>query len=66
VHIEHQFYQNCDLRTWILLDNQSSTNIFCYKDLVKNIKNVKSRMDLNTNAGTRTSQNLVQYIVVSK
>ena len=56
VHLEHQFYQSYDLRTWILLDNQSSTNIFCNKDLVENIKDVKSRMDLNTNAGTLTSR----------
>ena len=56
VHLEHQFYQNSDLRTWILLDNQSSTNIFCNKNLVQNIKNVKTRMDLNTNAGTLSSR----------
>ena len=55
VHLEHQFYQNSDLRTWILLDNQSSTNIFCNKDLVKNIKKVKKEMYLNTNAGTLRS-----------
>ena len=40
----------------ILLDNQSSTNIFCKKDLVKNTKNVKTRMDLNTNAVTLSSR----------
>eukprot|EP00978_Attheya_sp_CCMP212_P045051 scaffold332106_cov58-Attheya_sp.AAC.2 len=37
-HIEMQFFQADELRTWILLDNELSTSIFCNKNYVKDIQ----------------------------
>ena len=47
-----QFYQKETLKHWILLDNQSSTNVFCNKDYVSNIVNAKHVLELATNGGT--------------
>eukprot|EP00978_Attheya_sp_CCMP212_P012571 scaffold31431_cov54-Attheya_sp.AAC.3 len=54
-HIEMQFFQAEELRTWILLDNESSTSIFCNKNYVKDIRESNTIMELNTNGGTLTS-----------
>ena len=47
-----QFFIEDDLRTWILLDNESSVSIFCNPELVKNIRTVTEILELRTNAGT--------------
>ena len=47
-----QFFQNLDMRDWILLDNQSSVTIFCNPDMVQNIRSSGSeKMLLSTNGG---------------
>ena len=43
---------------WILLDSQSTVDIFCNPRLVENIWRVKDRMKIQCNAGTRVT-NLV-------
>ena len=43
---------------WILLDSQSTVDIFCNPRLVQNIHRVKERMKIQCNAGTRVT-NLV-------
>ena len=43
---------------WILLDSQSTVDIFCNPRLVENICRVKDRMKMQCNAGTRVT-NLV-------
>ena len=39
------------MKDWILLDSQSSINLFCNPALVKNIKEVNNTLILATNAG---------------
>jgi hypothetical protein len=39
------------MKNWILLDSESSVNLFCNPELVKNIKEGKEVIALSTNAG---------------
>ena len=39
------------LRTWLLLDNQSTDNIFCNKDYLVNIRKTDATLDLTSNGG---------------
>ena len=42
--------------TWILLDNQSTVDVFCNSALLKNIRRVNKVMNIKCNAGvTRTN-----------
>jgi hypothetical protein len=50
-----QFYQASAMHNWILLDNQSSTTIFCNSDIVNNICNTDETLSLTTNAGVLTT-----------
>jgi hypothetical protein len=40
-----------DLQEWILLDNQSTVNVFCNPKLVKNIRKAPQALTLHCNAG---------------
>jgi hypothetical protein len=53
-HVEVQFYQQEHnlMKEYILLDNQSSTSIFCNKDYVENIHEVSETLELITNGGS--------------
>jgi hypothetical protein len=43
-------------RNWILLDNQSTVDVFCNEGLLQNIRKVNKTMNIKCNAGvTRTS-----------
>jgi hypothetical protein len=46
----------CISREWILLDNQSTVDVFCNPDLLKDIRTTKRSMTIRCNAGvTRTN-----------
>jgi hypothetical protein len=52
-HLHHQGAEVS--KTWILLDNQSTVDVFCNPKLLKNIHRVKKVMNIKCNAGvTRT------------
>ena len=44
--------------TWVLLDNPSTVNVFYNKDLLNNIREVNTKMNIHCNSGVRTT-NLV-------
>ena len=43
--------KNLDLRTVVLLDNDSTMNLFCNPDLVEDIKKVKRPFSIQSNGG---------------
>ena len=53
--ISFQFHQQPGRRRipddWILLDNQSTVNIFCNKDLLKDVRTTGRSMRIRCNAG---------------
>lgn len=53
----NQHPQEEGIKDWILLDNQSTVDIFCNARLLKNIREVSGTMNINTNGGVlKTSQ----------
>ena len=46
---------NKELRKWVLLDSESTTDIFCDRDLLYNVRRVDEIMKLDTNGGVLTS-----------
>ena len=52
-----QFYQALDMKSIILLDNQSTVSLFCNKDYVERVWEVKEQLELATNGGAlKTNQ----------
>jgi hypothetical protein len=54
VHEGYTFKQSNgeNLRAWILLDNQSTVNVFCNPTLVRNVRSAQRPLALKCNAGT--------------
>ena len=57
-HVGKQFFGSMqDMRDLILLDNQSTTTVFCNKQMVSNIQDTTQQLRLHTNGGVlKTSQ----------
>jgi hypothetical protein len=51
-HIALQVFEADELKRYILLDNESTTSIFCNKEYVTSIQDAKSILELHTNGGT--------------
>jgi hypothetical protein len=47
-----QFYQALDIKNIILLDNQSTVSLFCNKNYVEKVWEVKAQLEIATNGGT--------------
>ncbi len=51
-HIPHSFVQNTsDIKEWLLLDNQSTTDIFCSARVLTNIRKVNEILKFTLNGG---------------
>jgi hypothetical protein len=46
-----QFYQALDMKSIILLDNQSTVSLFCNRNFVERVWRVKDQLELATNGG---------------
>ena len=62
-HVEAKHFNTCKSNkkvpnTWVLLDNPSTVNVFYNKDLLKNIREVNTKMNIHCNSGVSTT-NLV-------
>ena len=44
-------HKKLDLRTVVLIDNESTLDLFCNQDSVKNIKNIKGPLRIHSNGG---------------
>ena len=49
--IPMNLFNEKSIRSWILIDNQSSVTIFCNKDMVKNIRKSSDIIEITTNGG---------------
>eukprot|EP00977_Amphora_coffeiformis_P015104 scaffold4414_cov127-Amphora_coffeaeformis.AAC.1 len=49
----HCFSQAVDMKKWLLLDSQSTVNLFCNPDYVENIRPANATLILTTNAGSK-------------
>ena len=55
-HVYYNYNQVHELmKKWILLDNQSTTDIFCEKNILKNIRKVDETLKLHSNGGILVS-----------
>jgi len=60
-HIETKKFNICKSNkkvpnTWVLLDNQSIVDVFYNKELLKNIREVETQMNIHCNAGVSTTK----------